>query len=682
MSENGNNHIEENAIFHYYKIAKKHIKLVAISTLGTMILAAIISLTIPNTYRSVSQLAIIPAKFQTELTPSSLSVKTCQDLLGSPEMIWGIKDKLLLYKSAIETLYENFKKEKSLKGKKDIVEQISLLKKEQIQSITKVSDKDADIIANFSVGDIEEIIHLDKEKYEKLKIENMKEQLLADVKIETKTNTSITYSPIITLNAKASRPILAKLMVSIWANNFVELYKDLSVNETSGSFVFLKEQYEIAKKDSVKIEAEITKFTEKTKLDLMKNQIKVLQIQLSDNNKKIEGLKFDYTLNYSKLAEVEKQLSSIEENGIWIGFLGIKDENLVEKQDKLKPAEIPQMYGDNFSNVIVENIRENSLAVRKALFEIEKQIEDYTKTRNFETVDRQKWLLVESISENENELTQLETSIDGLQKAVLQSEEILKNEPDKVDLDKSITDDALWMFILDKPFGKDLSKLEKIKLSNQEVNLIYQDLKIKLNDFKNELVMTKDQRDSMIKKINELKENLKENEKIISEYKTKTNILNSTESAVFQYYSSVSDAYTKLKEDQNQLRIDTTVLQAQIKETEKAIKKSEDEVSKLMDTCRKAIVENDLLTREKDKITKTYLLIEEKYEQARIASADNKPDIKIATKAIVPEKKVGPYRKLIVLCAGAIGFAFAIAYSIFLSLLSEYTKIRPTKTKI
>lgn len=91
-----------------------------------------------------------------------------------------------------------------------------------------------------------------------------------------------------------------------------------------------------------------------------------------------------------------------------------------------------------------------------------------------------------------------------------------------------------------------------------------------------------------------------------------------------------------------------------------AIEKELSALNPQVDALRAELAEKSLLEkaaeREISVLHGQYVSLAVNYGGAQIAEAQNVPDLKIASRAVPPEKKVGPFRSLIVLAAAFLGF--------------------------
>lgn len=672
---------KEKTVLYYYEIFRKNTRIIMIGTLVCMFVTAAISLFIPNIFQSIAQLVIIPPKFKTELTPTALSVATCKNLLESPEMIRKIKDSVLVEKESLVKLYKGIKDKKNLNDEQ-ILEQIDKMTSQEIEKTFNISQDVAKNISELSLSDKRDLLKLNERKFKKLKIEDLKQKLRVRIDIESKTNISVLFSPVITLYVKAPSPNLAKIMANIWSKNFVELYTKLSLGETTESFDFIKKQYETTKADLETSENNITSFVKKVKLEVIRDKIKVLQNKLIDFNSDLQKLIYEYTTKYSELQEIENQMVGFEENERWLGIYTLNkiESASISKDKDVHKVKMPNMDDESLRGAILKDLRVSTIGVGKNLFEVEKEIENYTNTHNVETLLDQKEKLIDLTAGTQGMLVEVESTINGLKESIKETQSMLQNEKPYIALNKTITNDALWMLINKNLTKQDIDSLKGAQFNEQQTNYVYEGLIAKLNDLKNELALNQEKKVSLKNQITDFENQLKDTDKKIAEYQSRTNLLQISQKAAQDLYEKTSEAYIKLRDQQSTLRINVAVLQTKINEVKRTIQKTQDDVASLIEFHREKIVEFEKLTREKDRNKNTYKLLETKYELARISKSETPPDIKIASNAVVPDKKIGPMRKIMVFTAGIIGLIATMIFSIFITLVSEYAKKDDKKT--
>ncbi|MCP4642472.1 MAG: hypothetical protein GY851_18650 [bacterium] len=125
----------------------------------------------------------------------------------------------------------------------------------------------------------------------------------------------------------------------------------------------------------------------------------------------------------------------------------------------------------------------------------------------------------------------------------------------------------------------------------------------------------------------------------------------------------------EVNEIHRQLRADQVVTGAELKGLEQRKTAIEQELALLepqvADLQRKIASQERLqneASREVDALTQQYLQLSQNFMAAQVGEAQDVPDLKIAAEAVPPERKVGPFRSVIVLAAALLGFMIAPAH--------------------
>ena len=236
-------------------LLQRKMKQIIWSAIACGVLAAIISLVIPEVWEAQSILVIMPPKFQTDIQQTNFSPITYQNLLESKE----------LAKQIIERLS---KKEASLK---------------------------------------------------KLKVETLQKSMKTKVVIEEKGLNEKSYSPMVKLIVQAETPKLAAEIANTWAEIFVEQNGKLTNNATELSYDFMTGQFSLTTTELFAAEEDLRMYKDNTKLDLLKSQIASEITKLESYRANLTDMKYEYDTKSKRLERLQKILDAQEIDGNWIG---------------------------------------------------------------------------------------------------------------------------------------------------------------------------------------------------------------------------------------------------------------------------------------------------------------------------------------------------------------------------
>jgi uncharacterized protein involved in exopolysaccharide biosynthesis len=139
---------------------------------------------------------------------------------------------------------------------------------------------------------------------------------------------------------------------------------------------------------------------------------------------------------------------------------------------------------------------------------------------------------------------------------------------------------------------------------------------------------------------------------------------NTTENLLKQSGSQLSP------EEKQRLQKFADTLNIQINELVKTIQQLEQKEKQLSETINIGETELLRLQREADRYKKTYDLLSEKAEQAKIAKSEQVEDVKIFAKAVIPEQHIWPRKGIISIIAFLVGFFISAGFV----LTKEYFK--------
>ena len=363
----------------YISIVWRRRFFIIVGTFVAMIVAAVFSLLQPNVYRATASLVVIPPKFQTELAPSTLSIHTYINLLTSPELMKAIIDTLLLEETTVEGLNRNLSTE---------------------------------IIT---------------EKY---------------------GTQRIAYSPLIHLHAQADSPEKAAHIANTWAEKFVEQNKNLSSKGKESSLNFIEEQFPISKEKLEKAEntlnerqdyyeeelkrfkdlwqKRILDFKARWKIDLLKEELKVIENKLIDFQSELINVRFEIKTAREDLREIGAELKkqpqflivakAITDDALWERVEKDSTGKVLEGLDRLKlRSEVPNPVHEDLSRWL-----SNTRIKLETLIPKEQYLISEIQTKNGE-VDS----LTKLIYTKEFELDQLERERD-VKLEILQREKLLE----------------------------------------------------------------------------------------------------------------------------------------------------------------------------------------------------------------------------------------------------------------
>ncbi|AZR73918.1 hypothetical protein BBF96_11260 [Anoxybacter fermentans] len=457
---------------------------------------------------------------------------------------------------------------------------------------------------------------------------------------EVDDNNREIYVPVLILKVKGTDPKLISDIANAWANNFMEISKQIRKSEVQEVSTVIQSQFEVTKSKLTQVKEELRKFKEKARLDLAKAELDIKMERLSEYTDMLVNLKTQLGSEKAKYQQLQKTLAGMEKEGRWLGDLSTS------------------MEGGKYP--ILEKARENYLNIQQALL-------TYQKEHDLDLLQQKIAVESDKLKSYQQKVLSLEATLKEKQIEIEKLKSLLEKEPERWVLKKAITEDAFWQSLLSM---EEIKALQDLQLSNEIVNPIYQKLKNKLADDEvlvqsipeqiahyKQLVAQKE------REINELNYTLKQWQQTLDR-------LNTDLAHYKQLYEEQANVYQDLKSRLLQSGLNVDSLEVQVAFYEQLRASLEQEIKELQDRIWKDEIIEQQLTQQVNDIQKTYNMLAEKVEEARITEAEKTSDVKFIAEAVPPTKPIGRNAKLYIVMSGIL----ALMVGVFIVLLKEYMK--------
>ena len=472
-------------------------------------------------------------------------------------------------------------------------------------------------------------------------------------------------APLVELIVETKGAQKAARAANLWGEIFVEHYRELMMRETTALRDYILEQYKIAKENYEKAEKAVMEFELKNNLPLLERDIQVKTERLAgvataEVKSPIPGkrpgllssladLQWEIASNTKTLEEVKRQVRSMEEGALWAGL--IKPATSSEEEEQKRPAVA---------------IYESIIKTKKNLIEAEEARKEFLNEKKIEFLKADVASQRKALVDYKMELSNVQIRLEATKEAMAETLKLIQEEPKLVTLSKAITDQALWDAILSEPAEEGLKKVGNLVLRTEEMNPHYLNLdkafvnlQVEYNTLKARAIRLKEE---IAKRQKELAaEEAKLNEALLGlEHLTKAVELPK------KHYETLANLFIEKKKERETLNLSLAVLRAK----EEALSREVEEATEKINRLKNQFYENSLklarLQREAQKYKVTYDLLSKKSEEARMAEAEEPSDVKIATKAVIPDKAIKPKKKLIVFAAGLVSLMVAVALAFIL----------------
>jgi len=274
---------------------------------------AIVSLFISKVYEAKAQLIVLAPRFKPELASPTPEVKTCQMLLGSPTVLrelyrWLVESRDVLTSLTVgERLTPEY------------IEGIRTLNAATIQVQTGCDQAVAQYFDALDGPSLEGLEEFRPKKLRAMTLEDLGEMVRSEVTEEKKTAIDIIYSPIITLRARGKTGAQAALLANTWASVFLKVYSDLVRTDIVASHKFISAEAGRLQKERGELQEEIRKFRQRYNLEFLTSRMEAATRDYGELQSELSRQRLELDYETSRLATLARTLNAIEDGGTWIG---------------------------------------------------------------------------------------------------------------------------------------------------------------------------------------------------------------------------------------------------------------------------------------------------------------------------------------------------------------------------
>jgi len=272
-------HEDEINLREYIEVILGRKKLIFQVFLICVILAGVVSLSLPKVYEATASIMVMPSKIQSVLSPSLISL--------DPE-----RDKAGAYAAQKPTI--SISTHRALLKSNAVLQRVT----DELKSAGKFDENSA----------IERL-------FGRLKVK--------DVKDTEETN-------VLQLAVKGKDPCEVTAIVNTWAKEYALYSLELIGGEVQDSGDFIFKQFDLAQEDLVKAEQNVNEFDVREGLGLMEIELIEDRNQLESHYAKVHKLGFTLEEKENRLRKVDGDITAMTKDGTWLGAFGVT--SIDEKQ--------------------------------------------------------------------------------------------------------------------------------------------------------------------------------------------------------------------------------------------------------------------------------------------------------------------------------------------------------------
>ena len=590
-------------------------RIVAI-TFAVAVVTAIVSLIIPKTYEATVQLWVLPPRYKPELASKTPEVQTCQFLLTSPKVMAGLGKRLVEGRRVLNELTAGERlDEKWLEGLREATSYSIVLK-------TFCAPEVALFLADLDDTGLTGLEAYRLKDLEAMTLEDLAESLNAVISEEKKTAIETIFSPIILLRARGRTGPQAAMLANAWADVFLEVYGGLIRTGLVGSYHFIASEADRFETERAAQQEKIRQLRLEFDLDFLAARVEGATQDYQALLTELGQQRLALDSETSRVASLDRLLSALEANGEWIGSTTA---SLSAGQPGLGARE--------------RALRVEVLASARRLRAARDELDAFSDQNDLETLTqtcgRARFDLLDFQSRVKREALTVERTAESL-KAVL--DRLAVTSP-TLALERRFTTGTRWIEI---------------------PNPARQELEYKRVELETELAGARAASARLGPLASDLATSLAATSARLGRLETEHARLRKNLEFAQEEHDGYREAYIRLKRDRHGAAQTIEPLRARVAGLEAAVH----QVQLLIDESQTSLTAGQtrlgLLTVKDETLARYLTLTLEKLQEARLAVAQQSVDVKVASEAIAPSRKIWPQRTLMVLVAAFLGFFFSV----------------------
>lgn len=636
---------------------RRKISIVAIP-FGVAVLTAVVSLLMPKTYEATAQLIVLPPQYKPELASKTPEVKTCQFLLRSPRVLLGLRKLLVEGRQVLNELTAGEPLDQDwIEGLKDYTPQAIMRQTANgprldqwikglegytsytllieakglqghtsytIQIRTGCSPEVARFLADLDDVGLRGLADYDLEDLQEMSIEDLEESLNAVVSEEKKTAIDVIYSPVILLRARGRTGPQAAMLANAWGEVFLQVYGGLVREVLVGSHQFIAEEAGRFEEKRAAQQEKIRRLRGEYDLDFLAARIEGTTEDFRELESELTQQRLDLDYETSRLVSLDCILTAIEDNGVWIGST-----TATIRATKAGIAGREQ------------TMREQVLASAGRLCQAQEELEAFRAQHDLATLSKEHERAVFDLTDFQSQLKRETLGVEQTAKSLEAVSQRLARTSPTLNLSRRYSTGTQWAEI---------------------PNPAWQELEYKRVELEAQLARNRTAVAMLGPYVQDLATTIATTSARLSRLETQHTRLQRNLEFAQDEHDAYRQKYIQLKRDRYEAAQAIGPLRSRVGQLEATIQN----VHALIDEAQTSLTAGQTKLGQlqiEDQTLERYLTLTlEKLQEARLAIAQQGLDVKVASEAIAPSRKIWPQRTLMVFVMTFLGFFFAVAF--------------------
>ena len=458
--------------------------------------------------------------------------------------------------------------------------------------------------------------------------DDLEEMMEIDIRGDYDPEGAAPEAPLMVLMVRGTEPEKLSQIANSWADQFIEASSEIRTGEIEEVTTVIREQFKSTEEELEQAKERLKEYRQEARLEILEDELNTKEKHLSKQTDQLISLRTELEEKKARYEQLVESIKSQEIDERWLGDLAA-----LEREEA--PAEAVEL-----------------LTARNNYLDIQEEILAYKEENRIDLLEQEIRVLESNLRQARNNLASLRNTLEETRSERDKIAKLLDKEPKHWELERSMTGDALWS----KALSPDqISTLQDLRLLDEIVNPLYEHLSKELSDRELALESIPEQIEYYKNLVAENEEELKRKKSALEEKKQG---LDNLEGDLAHYQSIYRDhvsLYEGLKSDVLQIRAKIDELEAEATYYEQSRRELRKEVEDLQDRAWTHENRIDRLEQEVADLQRTYDMLGERREEARIAEAERTHDVKFVAEAVPPMRPIGPNRRLNVVLALVLG---------------------------
>jgi uncharacterized protein involved in exopolysaccharide biosynthesis len=463
------------------------------------------------------------------------------------------------------------------------------------------------------------------------------------------------YSPLLILKAQNKNREIAKRTVDIWMDLFTDLAKKLLSTQTEDMERLICKRFEDTEKNLREADRKLREFNNRANISLMQQRLGIKTSQLDTLLINLENVELELYKKKQEIVCVTQELLAISENGRCIIFPSVK---VPESMDNLTAFQ--------------KEFRVDVLSKKAIYMKKHKEQLDFLDRYNIEYMKSASSNYRQEAMSYEQEFNSISYRMSNLKTKLQEVESQLASTPINLTFKKAPSSDLLLEFLKNKPGGAiSREQLKEWYMVEEVLNPTHQFLQEEKTNLIIELNTLKQKETELEKEIKKNKDNLKKNNKLVNELIHEKYLLFLEYNDAKTEFERLEAIYVRLSTNQGELMLEINEYQSRFTYLTKKAELLKQVIVDLTSKISESLEKTRNLQRVVDRMENAHDKYKTKVEEAKYAKSEETSEIRIAARAVKPEKKIKPKRMFISIIAMVIGFFLSCMIAMFMDFLER-----------